>query len=231
MKLCCVLLIIVLVYMYLGGYDRIYHYAVTESIVNTVGPVHREWNVVSTYDNSESAANMLSRLNSVMLEFLRVLERRYHVNVPEDSEGYDAAGITHTPGDTYNYVAHLIRNYNPDEFYENDPQYSKDTSYTIAKGGRTHLCLRERGNPTQLVPDDIMLFVMLHEASHMANYNDIGHSTQFWEVFKFILHEAVLAGIYTPVDYAKYPVDYCGLLINYQPLDDNTLRDLWLPAA
>ena len=214
--------------MYLGS-DRVYHYAVTEAVTNTVGPVQREWNVVSTYQNSESAANMLSRMNSVMIEFLRVLEKKYHVGESDEEMIIctDHRTPEQLPDDTYNYVYHLLRNYNPDEFYENDPQYSRDTSYTIAKGGRTHLCLRERHAPQQLVPDDIMLFVMLHEASHMANYNDIGHSTQFWEVFKFILHEAVLAGIYTRVDYAKYPVDYCGLIINYQPLDDDTLRNLW----
>lgn len=228
MKLACYVLVVVMLAWVCR--ERVYHLWVTEAVTNTVGPVQREWNVVSTYDNSEHAANKLSRMNSVMIEFLRVLGDKYHIDESDDEIAmcHDHKSPADLPNDTYNYVAHLLRNYNPDEFYENDPQYSRDTSYTIAKGGRTHICLRNRHAPETLVPDDILLFVMLHEASHMANYNDIGHSTQFWEVFKFILHEAELAGIYKRVDYAAHPVDYCGLIISYQPLDDNTLRDLWV---
>ena len=224
----CVLLLLIIVYLY---HSEIYHWFAVKPTINTTGAVYRDWNVISRYSNSADAANMLSRLNSIMIEFMRVLEKKYHINEPEDvidDESHVHVLPSDLPNDTYNQIAHMIRNYNPDEFYENDPQFSKDTSYTIGKGQQTHFCLRDKDNPDNLIPENVMLFVMLHEAAHMANYNDIGHNKKYWEVFKLILHEAVLAGIYEPVDYAKYPVMYCGLKVDYQPLYDDSLANLWI---
>ena len=196
---------------------------------NTNEHVKREWNVSAGYDNSNDAANMLARTNAIMIEFLRVLKDKYYNDEPWDIDNLTAEHLSpeELPNDIYNMVGHLLRNYDPDAFYENDPKYSRDTSYTVKKGTTTHLCLRRRDSPNNFVDDNVMLFVLLHESSHIANYNSMGHNTIFWEVFKFILHEAQLAKIYKPVDYARYPVDYCGLLINYQPLYDENLRELW----
>jgi len=74
---------------------------------------------------------------------------------------------------------------------------------------------------------ETVFFVMLHECAHIANYNGWGHDTRFWTVFKFIIHEAVLAGVYTPIDYAKHPKEYCGISVYYQPLFDDALSNLW----
>lgn len=225
--LSCTIMIIVIMCIF---YSNIYHWIYLEPVASTHGGVYREWNVVSNYENSADAANLMSRSNATAIEFMRVLKKKYHVDEAADmieEEGDAHLTPDELPNDTYNMVVHLLRNYNPDEFYENDPQYSKDTSYTINKGATTHLCLRNRTSPDKLVDDNTLLFVVLHEMSHVANYNDMGHSTQFWEVFKFILHEAQLAGVYQSFDYKRYPKDYCGLIINYQPLNDHTLRNLW----
>lgn len=90
-----------------------------------------------------------------------------------------------------------------------------------------HLCLRNKNQTSVLVPENDMLFVLLHESAHIANYNDTGHSPRFWEVFKFILHEATMSGVYVPTDYHRKPIDYCGLYVDYQPLYDPTVREIW----
>jgi hypothetical protein len=193
---------------------------------------YRKWNVVADYDNAHEAAELLARVNSTMIEFMRYLEKKYHIDETDDVIDAESRGDKHNriknaPNNIYNIVDNLLNNYNLDTMYENDPRFSSDTSYTLNKGASMHVCLRDKVDPTKLVDFDTLLFVMLHEASHIANYNGWGHDNQFWQTFKFILHEAVLAGIYKPVNYKTRPKNYCGLEIAYQPLHDGSLANLW----
>lgn len=189
----------------------------------------RHWKVASGYDNNTEAADLMARVNSTMIEFMRTLKKKYHIDETDDiiyDPSHKHATPEQFPNDTYNIISNMLLNYNPDEFYENDPRFSKDTSYTVNKGKSMHLCLRNRDDPTKLISDNDVLFVLLHESAHIANYNDHGHTQRFWEVFKFILREAVESGIYVPDDYRIHPITYCGLYVDYQPLFDDTIRDL-----
>lgn len=193
----------------------------------------RNWYVIKDFNNHQAAAELLASVNVQMIEFMRTLRDKYHIDAPDDiaqdtsmQTSYKAA--INSPNDIYNIVGNLLNNYNPDVFYENDPRGTTETSFTIKKGESMYVCLRDKTDPTKLVDKDILLFVMLHEASHIANYRGWGHGVDFWEIFAFILHEAQLAGIYTPVDYSKTPKWYCGLLVEYNPLYDKALRKIWL---
>jgi hypothetical protein len=42
---------------------------------------------------------------------------------------------------------------------------------------------------------------------------EIGHPPTFWKNFKRLLTVAIDAKIYKKIDYAKNPVEYCGLSI------------------
>jgi len=121
-------------------------------------------------------------------------------------------------------VQQLIKNYNPKEIYEISPlNQSGVTSYTQDK--RTLiLCLRKKeknkDGENDLHDINTITFVVIHELSHMMN--DLwGHKMNFWVLFKFMLLNAVECKIYTPVDYSKKPLLYCGLLITYNPLYDS----------
>ena len=63
------------------------------------------------------------------------------------------------------------------------------------------------------------MFVTLHELSHIAT-KSIGHKSEFWDNFKFLLQEAKVAGIHDPVDYKKAPQEYCGMKIHDNPYYD-----------
>lgn len=186
----------------------------------TVG--NRDWFVIKDYENHAAAAKLLADVNTSMITLMRDLRNKYKIDAPTDV-------IVQTyPNDIYNIVDNLLNNYNPDVFYENDPMYSTETSFTVKKGEAMYLCLRDKKDPKKLVNKDILLFVMLHEASHIANYRGWGHGKDFWEVFAFILHEAQLSGIYHPIDYAKKPEWYCGLYVEYNPLFDPSLKKIWI---
>jgi len=63
-----------------------------------------------------------------------------------------------------------------------------------------------------------MIFVVLHELSHICTLS-IGHTTEFWDNFKWILEEAINIGIYKKQDFKLNNVDYCGMKITDSPLD------------
>jgi hypothetical protein len=189
---------------------------------------NRRWNVIESYPNRVAAAELLSEVNSRIINYMRYLKIKYHINETEDV--IHREGDLHTrvtSGDTYMIVNTLLTNYNPDVFNETDPKTTDETSWTINKGDAMFICIRDKKDPTKLVSPDLVLFVMLHESAHIANYNGWGHPKRFWEVFKFLLWEAENAGIMHNVDFSIYPADYCGLHIDYNPLFDNNLRNLW----
>jgi hypothetical protein len=181
--------------------------------------------VLSKYKNQQSAADLIAKVNKNFMQFLRHLKQKYQID-KTDEESYGSTSLQFT--DKYKIVESILKNYNPEAIYENDPiNIKNDTSYTVQKGEAIYLCVRSKTNPRELVDYNTLMFVVLHEVGgHIGNYNGWGHDMRFWSVFKFMLREAVNFGIYSPVDYAIAPVDYCGLMINYQPLVDDQVPDL-----
>lgn len=91
------------------------------------------------------------------------------------------------------------------------------------------LCLRDNENPHNIVDIDTLMFVVLHEAAHVANYDEWGHETRFWRIFKYLLEEAVEVGIIRPIDYIRKPKNYCGFKIDHNPLFDSRIVSLTNP--
>ena len=188
------------------------------------------WNV-SNYADSALAAELLSRCNRNLLVLMGILAKKYHISETDDTiqqEGNDHYASFTGAGavDKRKAVESLLVSYNPDVIAENDPRGSADSSYTIGKGASMFLCLRSRDPPYRLADDNTVMFTILHECAHIANYDGFGHGPDFWEKFKFLLREAVDAGIYVPVNYDTDPVMFCGVDITYQPLHDAGVRDL-----
>lgn len=114
----------------------------------------------------------------------------------------------------------LVENYNPKKISETLPT-SELTAYSENKGEKTAFCLNKSKNGTKLIDINTLTFVALHELSHIAT-ESIGHNQEFWQNFKWVLENAKEAGIYSPVDYKKYPEEYCGMKINDNPYYDLT---------
>jgi hypothetical protein len=109
-------------------------------------------------------------------------------------------------------VKRLYENFDKRNMSESSPD-SGYTSYTVDKGKRIVLCLRQKDTENSFVDYNTLLYPCLHEAGHCA-LTDIGHTPHFWEFFRMITKEAVEIGIYKKVDYAKYPAKFCGITIN-----------------
>jgi len=115
-------------------------------------------------------------------------------------------------------VARFLARYQPDVFIEND-MTSPDTSYSENKGQKIVVCLRDKTKAPEypLIEINTIMFVMLHEMAHLMT-ETIGHTPEFWNNFRRILHDAVKVGIYQQVSYASNPTPYCGMMITDSPL-------------
>jgi hypothetical protein len=110
----------------------------------------------------------------------------------------------------------MIERFRPENMCENSI-HSDTTSYSENKGDRIVVCLRDKAPPYKLVEENTVMFVVLHEMAHLMT-TSIGHTPEFWANFRRILHDAVGVGIYQPVNYARTPVDYCGMKITDSPM-------------
>jgi hypothetical protein len=115
-------------------------------------------------------------------------------------------------------IARFLARFEPDVFVEND-MHSGDTSYSENKGQKIVVCLRDKTRAPEypLIDKNTVMFVMLHEMAHLMT-ETIGHTTEFWNNFKRLLHDAVKVGIYQPVNYAHSPTPYCGMTITDSPI-------------
>jgi predicted metal-dependent hydrolase len=91
---------------------------------------------------------------------------------------------------------------------------SKFTSYSINKGQQIVFCLRKKILPNGLHDINLMMYVVLHEISHVACPIYDNHGPLFREIFNFITNYAIKINLYTIIPFRENPVDYCGLLIN-----------------
>jgi hypothetical protein len=117
-------------------------------------------------------------------------------------------------------VQRLVQNFraDPNRFLESTPD-AEHTSYSVNKGESVHFCLRQRDGTEELVDENIMVFVAIHEMSHMITQS-IGHDTEFWNNFGWLLREAENRKLYKHTDFKSHPVMYCGVSITDAPQYD-----------
>ena len=115
-------------------------------------------------------------------------------------------------------IERLVSNFNPDAFSETTPD-SKYTSYSVNKGEKLVMCLRDKKEGEQLVKENIMTFVSIHELAHLMT-KSIGHDPVFWSNMRLLLKVAIDNGLYKNVDFNKKSEPYCGITISDTPLKE-----------
>jgi len=113
-------------------------------------------------------------------------------------------------------INRLVQNFNPDAFSETTPD-AKYTSYSVNKGEKIVFCLRDKKDGEELVKENIMTFVAIHELGHLMT-KSIGHEPEFWNTFKLLLKIAIDNGLYKNIDFNSTPKEYCGVKITDTPL-------------
>jgi len=110
----------------------------------------------------------------------------------------------------------LAKRFNPDNISEGEGN-SKYTSYSVNKGEKIVFCIRSRNSDEKLVDTNLLMFVALHELGHIMT-KSVGHTEEFWNNFKFLLINAIEAGLYIKQNFRDKPVEYCGTQITDSPL-------------
>ena len=112
----------------------------------------------------------------------------------------------------------LTKNYNPQKIVEILPT-SKYTAYSENKGEKLAFCLNNEKDGNNLIDMNTLMYVALHEISHLAS-KSVGHTDEFWNNFKFFIEQAATINVYEPIDYKKTPARYCGMNITDNPYYD-----------
>jgi len=117
-------------------------------------------------------------------------------------------------------IKRLHTGFNPQKVMETLPT-SSYTAYSENKGEKVAFCLSKKNkkDTSNIIDEHTLTFVAIHELSHIAT-KSIGHKSEFWENFKFLLEEAKAAKIHDPIDYKQSPTEYCGMKIKDSPYYD-----------
>lgn len=169
-------------------------------LVNVKSSVDGQTYRVRDMKDKQSAADLLARVRQRMKKLMIHLQSTY----PDKPQ-----------------TKRLIQRFNADpvRILESTPD-AEHTSYSVNKGEKVHLCLRQRqGGDESLVNENVMMFVSLHEMAHMVT-DSIGHEPEFWNNFGWLLKEAEKIGVYQYQDFKAHPVRYCGTKITDQPKYD-----------
>lgn len=91
------------------------------------------------------------------------------------------------------------------------------TSYSVNKGEQIVFCLRSKKLLNGLHDINLMMYVCLHEISHVASPSyepEYGnHGPIFKKIFNFMLDQAEKLKIYTKINFQEEPREYCGMTI------------------
>ena len=170
----------------------------------TQSTVDKEYYLVRNLPDKQDAADRLARVREKLLRLRKNLEQT-HMEKP--------------------FVAQMIRNFDcsASRFSESTPD-AQYTSYSVNKGEKVFMCLRQRDAKEALVQENIILFVALHEMSHVGTAS-IGHTPEFWNHFAWVLKQAEQLKIYEYTDFAAHPVEYCGVHITDAPTYKDGVKD------
>ena len=162
------------------------HYGEVEYVKSSTD--QREY-LVRNLDDKQQAADLLAAVTKDLSTLVNHLMAKY----PDNAD-----------------VQRLYKNFNPSSISEGSHD-SGYTSYSVNKGEKIILCIRQKNQ--EFVDKNTILYVAIHELGHLMT-SDVGHTTGFWNNFKYILNEAIDMRLYKKTDYADRPADYCGIKIN-----------------
>ena len=170
----------------------------------TQSTVDKEYYLVRNLPDKQEACDRLARVRAKIL-ILRTFFQQTHMDKP--------------------FVKQMVENFDCSamRFSESTPD-AQYTSYSVNKGEKVYMCLRQRNDKEELVSENIVLFVALHEMSHVGT-SSIGHTPEFWNHFAWVLEQAERVKIYEYTDFAAHPVEYCGVHITDSPTYKHHISD------
>ena len=151
--------------------------------------------LVRNIEGKEESADHLAELRARLKNFVKDIKKTF----PNDPK-----------------VQRLSSKFKPDNLSETTLG-SKFTSYSVNKGEKIVFCIRQRDTNNNLIDINTITFVALHELAHVMTIS-IGHTSEFWDNFKFLLKHAINKKFYKYQPFHLEPHKYCGTTIGDTPL-------------
>jgi hypothetical protein len=155
----------------------------------------KKYGIQETLPKTNEAVNMIAQMDQFIDKFVAYLDAKN----PNDRR-----------------VKRLVNRTNNIKI-EESPFEPDTSSYTLNKGDLMAFCVRSKENPNDIHDYQTMLFVAIHELAHVASVSR-GHGAEFVSTFRWLLQQASESGMYSPVDYSKAPITYCGVRVTNNPL-------------
>ena len=170
----------------------------------TTSNVDAQQYLVRNLPDKQDAADRLARVRERLLRLRKYLEQTHKAKP---------------------FVFNMLKNFDcgPERFSESTPD-AQYTSYSVNKGEKIHMCLRQRDASERLVDENIVTFVAIHEMAHTGT-ESIGHTPEFWNNFAWLIKQAEHIKIYEFMDFAAHPVEYCGVHITDSPTYKSGVKD------
>jgi len=198
-----VLLMILYMYLETRSYEVIY----TKSKID-----NKEY-LVRNLKDKQQAADLLAKVRAKLIKIVD------HLKGVTDKQVTQYAADESALVETKEAFERLIGRFQPDNISESTPN-NKYTSYSVNKGQKIVFCLRAKSKDETLVEENVIMFVAIHELSHIMT-KSVGHTEEFWNNFRILLRVAIELKLYKNHDYGNAPVDYCGTKITDTPLKES----------
>lgn len=186
------------------------------------------YSVLNSTANKCDAARAFYHITQRVRKLIDHLSEKYTRYSCDDAERAQQLGISRQSlCDRIQVVRRLKERYRPESLRENHPHnpFTSDITATVNKGKNIYVCLRHKDNPSQVHSLNLVMYVMIHELAHVSA-EIWGHPLRFWRINKFLLTEAVRAGVYDPVNYYKKPATYCGMDISENIYHANNVESI-----
>jgi len=184
-----IIIIILIIYV-------IYYWYNYDNMTFIKSTIDNKYYMVRNLPNKMIAVNMLATLRNNVIKLKYELERGKNNEYKEYKQ----------------YIEQLSKRIHDVTISENNNK-DNTTSYSVNKGEELVLCLRSKTEINKFHDQNILMYVLLHEISHIAcpEYN---HTPLFKKIFAFFTEVAIRLNIYTNVNYSASPVEYCGIYIS-----------------
>ena len=180
-------LIIILIILFYFGYT-------TYNVVYVKSDIDNQLYLVRDLPDKQYASNMLARIKKNIMDLNNYLAtnkdnyKEYQTYIDQLSEKVPYIVIMESTED------------------------SAYTSYSVNKGEQIVFCIRSRRHKNEIHDLNLMMYVVLHELSHVA-CPEYGHTSLFKKIFAFITNTAISLDMYKKIDFIDNPLEYCGLTI------------------
>ena len=190
-----IIILLTLIAFVLLGYSKYESYS--NEVTSVKSSIDNNEYLVRNRDDKQEAADMLAKIRQKLEELIASMKQKY----PNDEA-----------------VMRMSNKFNPDNISESGKS-SQYTSYSVNKGEKIVFCIRQKDQNESFVDMNTITFVSIHELAHVMS-KSVGHTDEFWDNFKRLLHEAINMGIYNKENYTENPKEYCGIKVTDSPLDN-----------